>query len=81
LKQEDIQPTGHSIELRLYAEDPTSFMPSPGKIETLHFPKMEGVRIDSGYESGSTVSPFYDPMIAKIIVSGSSREEAIKRCT
>ncbi|QHA91693.1 acetyl-CoA carboxylase biotin carboxylase subunit [Bacillus sp. N1-1] len=80
LKQENIQPTGHSIELRLYAEDPTSFMPSPGKIETLHFPKMEGVRIDSGYASGSTVSPFYDPMIAKIIVSGSSREEAIKRC-
>lgn len=80
LKQENIQPTGHSIELRLYAEDPTSFMPSPGKIETLHFPKMVGVRIDSGYESGSTVSPFYDPMIAKIIVSGSSREEAIKRC-
>ena len=79
LKQEDIHPTGHSIELRLYAEDPTSFMPSPGKIEALHFPKMEGVRIDSGYESGSTVSPFYDPMIAKIIVSGSNRDEAIKR--
>ncbi|WP_273850312.1 acetyl-CoA carboxylase biotin carboxylase subunit [Guptibacillus spartinae] len=79
LKQEEIKPTGHSIEHRLYAEDPTSFMPSPGKIEALEFPEIEGVRIDSGYESGSTVTPFYDPMIAKIIVSGSSREEAIKR--
>ncbi len=78
MKQEDIMPTGHSIEFRLYAEDPSTFMPSPGKIETLHFPEMKNVRIDSGYESGSTVSPFYDPMIAKIIVNGSTRDEAIK---
>ena len=79
LKQEDIVPTGHSIEFRLYAEDPTSFMPSPGKIETLKFPEIEGVRIDAGYESGSSVSPFYDPMIAKIIVSGATRKEAIDK--
>ncbi|MGB8001870.1 MAG: acetyl-CoA carboxylase biotin carboxylase subunit [Anaerobacillus sp.] len=78
LKQKDIMPSGHSIEFRLYAEDPTNFMPSPGKIEKLYFPTMEDVRIDSGYESGSNVSPFYDPMIAKIIVKGSTRQEAIQ---
>ncbi len=78
LSQKEIMPSGHSIEFRLYAEDPTNFMPSPGRIEKLHFPNMEDVRIDSGYESGSSVSPFYDPMIAKIIVKGSTRHEAIQ---
>lgn len=78
LTQEEISPTGHSIEFRLYAEDPVTFMPSPGKIETLEYPEVKGIRIDGGYESGSTVTPFYDPMIAKIIASGSNRNEALK---
>ncbi|WP_347550466.1 acetyl-CoA carboxylase biotin carboxylase subunit [Pseudalkalibacillus hwajinpoensis] len=78
LRQEEIFPSGHSMEFRLYAEDPHTFMPSPGKIETLDFPKMDLVRIDSGYESGSSVSPFYDPMIAKVIISGTARDETIK---
>lgn len=78
LAQEEISPSGHSIEFRLYAEDPNTFMPSPGKIESLEFPEVEGIRIDGGYESGSTVSPFYDPMIAKIIASGENRKEALE---
>lgn len=78
LAQEEISPSGHSIEFRLYAEDPNTFMPSPGKIESLEFPEVDGIRIDGGYESGSTVSPFYDPMIAKIIASGENRKEALE---
>ncbi|WP_377889371.1 acetyl/propionyl/methylcrotonyl-CoA carboxylase subunit alpha [Alkalihalobacillus sp. R86527] len=78
LTQEEISPRGHSIEFRLYAEDPNTFMPSPGKIESLEFPEVDGIRIDGGYESGSTVSPFYDPMIAKIIATGTSRDESLE---
>ncbi|MCA0987967.1 acetyl-CoA carboxylase biotin carboxylase subunit [Guptibacillus algicola] len=78
LTQEEISPEGHSIEFRLYAEDPNTFMPSPGKIESLVFPDVKGIRIDGGYESGSAVSPFYDPMIAKIIATGSTRKESLE---
>lgn len=70
---------GHAIEFRLYAEDSERFMPSPGKLEVLRFPGGEGIRIDSGYAEGNSVTPYYDPMIAKIIVSGSDREQALER--
>lgn len=78
LTQEEIMSKGHAIEFRLYAEDPITFFPSPGKIERLIWPKSENVRIDFGYESGNAVTPFYDPMIAKIIVSDSNREGCMK---
>ncbi|QFT88764.1 2-oxoglutarate carboxylase small subunit [Bacillus sp. THAF10] len=77
LMQEEISSKGHAIEFRLYAEDPVKFFPSPGLITTWHLPERDGVRIDSGYGPDLKVTPFYDPMIAKIIVSGETREAAI----
>jgi acetyl-CoA carboxylase biotin carboxylase subunit len=79
LKQEDVHRTGAAIEFRIYAEDPVKFFPSPGIIKELRPPAGEGVRLDAGYESGSTVTPLYDPMIAKLIISGVHRDEAIAR--
>jgi acetyl-CoA carboxylase, biotin carboxylase subunit len=78
LLQNEIISKGHAIEFRLYAEDPVTFFPSPGKIEELVWPEIENVRIDAGYESGNQVTPFYDPMIAKIIVSDSNRAECLQ---
>ena len=76
-KQDDIKFNGHAIEARLYAEDPSNdFLPSVGKIELWKAPELEGVRIDHGVQSGTSVSPFYDPMLGKIIAHGQSREEA-----
>lgn len=79
LQQDQITSTGHAIEFRLYAEDPVKFFPSPGLITKWHLPVEEGVRIDSGYGPDLKVTPFYDPMIAKIIISGDTREEAIDK--
>ncbi|OIK14048.1 biotin carboxylase [Bacillus sp. MUM 116] len=76
-KQSEIKSVGHAIEFRLYAEDPVRFLPSPGKITVFEWEKRQGVRVDAGYESGGTVSPFYDPMIAKCIFYGESRSEAL----
>ncbi|WP_079508334.1 acetyl-CoA carboxylase biotin carboxylase subunit [Mesobacillus jeotgali] len=78
LLQDEIEKKGWAIEFRLYAEDPVRFLPSPGKIKEFSWEGREGVRVDGGYESGSTVTPFYDPMVAKCIVAGSNREEAIQ---
>lgn len=78
LAQNEIMSKGHAMEFRLYAEDPVTFFPAPGKIEELVWPEMENVRIDAGYENGNQVTPFYDPMIAKIIVSDSNRAECLK---
>jgi acetyl-CoA carboxylase, biotin carboxylase subunit len=77
LLQGEITRKGHAIEYRLYAEDPSSFLPSPGKITSLEWPEVPNARVDSGYESGLTVSPFYDPMIAKCIISGDDRTQAL----
>jgi acetyl-CoA carboxylase, biotin carboxylase subunit len=79
LRQSEIQSTGHSIEFRLYAEDPVKFLPSPGKINKLDWGNTEGIRIDSGYVEGGMVTPFYDPMIAKCIFKEDSREESLRR--
>ncbi len=78
LSQEDVARNGHSIEARIYAEDPVTFFPSPGTIETYKEPSGEHVRIESSVKQGSQVTPFYDPMIGKLIVTGKDRAEAIQ---
>ena len=76
LRQEQLSINGHAIEARLYAEDPAKgFLPSTGKLEVLDFPA--NARVDTGVEAGSVISPFYDPMIAKLITHGDTREDAI----
>lgn len=77
--QQDISRTGHAIEVRVYAEDPVKMLPSPGTIVRLQLPEGEGIRNDVAVESGSVVTPYYDPMIGKLIAYGSTREEAISR--
>ncbi len=77
--QDDIKFTGHAIECRINAECPETFIPSPGKIEVYHAPGGYGVRVDSHMYQGYSVPPYYDSMIAKLIVHGTSREEAIAR--
>ena len=79
IKQEDISPKGHAIECRINAEDPNTFMPSPGKIERFHQPGGLGVRVDSHVYGGYTVPPYYDSMIGKLIVHGEDRAGAIAR--
>lgn len=79
ISQEDIHFTGHAIECRINAEDPNTFIPSPGLITTYHPPGGPGIRIDTHIYAGYTVPPFYDSMIAKIIAHGPTREMAIAR--
>jgi 3-methylcrotonyl-CoA carboxylase alpha subunit len=80
LGQSEIRQDGHAVEARLYAENPeNNFLPSSGKIHALQFPDGEGLRVDTGVEAGSEVTPFYDPMIAKIIAHGATRDEALDR--
>ena len=71
--------TGHAIELRINAEDPKRFLPGPGKVATWLEPTGEGVRVDSGYGPGTTVTPFYDSLMAKLIVHGTDRADAIAK--
>lgn len=78
--QKDISRRGHAIECRIYAEDPANqFLPSIGQISHYQPPFGPGVRVDDGIESGSQVSPYYDPMLAKVITWGNSRQEAIAK--
>ena len=75
--QEDVELTGHAIEVRLYTEDPAQdFLPTSGMIDLWREPTGVGVRVDSGISSGQEISPFYDPMVAKIIAFGPNREVA-----
>jgi len=78
-KQEDIKILGHAIECRINAEDPKTFMPSPGLINLWHAPGGPGIRVDSHIYSGYRVPPFYDSMIGKIIAHGSNRDAAVAR--
>jgi len=81
LNQGDIRSSGHAIEVRLYAEDPSrGFLPQTGKLEVLSFPQQDGfVRVDTGVVEGDEVSPHYDPMIAKLVVRGENRAQAVAR--
>ena len=80
LQQKDIKITGHAIECRINAENPKkNFRPSPGKITDVHFPGGEGVRVDSAIYTGYEVPPYYDSMLAKLIVHADDREEAIRK--
>jgi acetyl-CoA carboxylase biotin carboxylase subunit len=79
LKQEEIRRLGHALEFRIYAEDPVRFLPSPGPLNVFRPPEGEGIRVDAGYAEGGVVTPYYDPLLAKLIVSGKTREEAIRR--
>jgi acetyl-CoA carboxylase biotin carboxylase subunit len=77
--QEDLRFSGHAIECRINAEDPQTFMPSPGKVTQYHVPGGMHVRVDSGLYQGYTVPPYYDSMIGKLIVYGRTREGALMR--
>lgn len=77
--EDDLVHSGWAIEARIYAEDPKRFFPSPGTIAEYSEPQGEGVRVDSGFEAGSVITPYYDPLLAKLIVHGHDREEAVKR--
>ena len=79
LSQNDIVISGHAIECRINAEDPSTFLPSPGKVDTYHVPGGPGIRIDSGLFSGSEVPPYYDSLISKLIVHGDNRHDCILR--
>ena len=78
--QDDIKPLGHAIECRINAEDPDNgFMPCPGKITSCYTPGGPGVRVDTHIYPGYTIPPFYDSMVAKLIVHGKNRQEAIQK--
>jgi 3-methylcrotonyl-CoA carboxylase alpha subunit len=80
LKQDQVPLNGHAVEARLYAEDPErGFLPSTGKLIALRLPQGEGVRVDTGVGVGDAVTPFYDPMIAKVIAHAPTREQALDR--
>jgi len=74
-----VAPVGHAVEFRVYAEDPVRFLPSPGAITEWSPPAGPGIRVDAGYEAGNTVTPFYDPLLAKLCVHGGTRDEALGR--
>ncbi|MGE7911200.1 acetyl-CoA carboxylase biotin carboxylase subunit [Lysinibacillus xylanilyticus] len=77
--RDSIQRKGHAIEVRIYAENPSTFFPSPGTITAFELPTGEGIRHECGVEAGTTVTPFYDPMISKLVVWGETRAIACER--
>ena len=80
IKQEDLKIKGHSIELRVYAEDPLNdFLPSVGNLEKYILPQGEGIRVDNGYEQGMDVPIYYDPMLSKLVVHAENRTLAIQK--
>lgn len=79
IKQEDLKINGHALELRVYAEDPLNdFLPSVGHLEQYQIPVGDGIRVDNGFEEGMDIPIYYDPMLAKLITYGKTREEAIQ---
>lgn len=79
-RQEDLRPRGHSIEARVYAEDSDrDFMPSPGKVGAIAWPQGPGIRVDAGIAAGVEITPYYDPMVAKVVAWGETREIARRR--
>jgi 3-methylcrotonyl-CoA carboxylase alpha subunit len=80
LEQKDLKISGHAIEARIYAEDPErDFLPATGKLAHVSFPEGAGIRVDTGVESGAEITPWYDPMIAKLIVHAADRPAALAR--
>lgn len=80
LAQDRLAITGHAIEARIYAENPAKrFLPSPGTLTRLELPHGTGLRVECGYEQGNTVTPFYDPMVMKLIAHGENRGQSISR--
>jgi 3-methylcrotonyl-CoA carboxylase alpha subunit len=80
LAQDRIKPDGHAIEARIYAENPSkNFMPSPGLLTMMRLPSGEGIRVDTGYAEGNRITPFYDPMVMKVIAHAADRDQAINR--
>ena len=80
MQQAELSFTGHAIEARVYAENPhEQFLPQTGLLKGVSWPELDGVRVDTGYESDDEVTPFYDPMLAKIIAWGETREVAVLR--
>jgi len=80
LTQADVRMCGHAIECRINAEDPAhDFRPAPGRVQAIRFPPHEGLRVDTHLEDGALISPYYDSMVAKVIATGSTREEARMR--
>ena len=77
--QQDIVRKGFAIEARLYAEDPYSMFPSTGRLEIFRVPELFGVRVETGYKRGQMITPYYDPLLAKVIAKGNTREQAIGR--
>jgi acetyl-CoA carboxylase biotin carboxylase subunit len=78
ISQDDVRFTGHAIECRINAEDPNhNFFPSPGVIRSLEWPSGDGIRVDTGVAAGSVVSPYYDSLLAKLIVHAPDRDAAI----
>ena len=79
IKQEDLQLKGHAVELRVYAEDPMNdFLPSVGHLDVYQIPVGENIRVDNGFEQGMDIPIYYDPMLAKLITYGETREQAIR---
>ena len=76
---ETATPTGHAIELRVNAEDPKRFLPGPGPVTEWVEPTGDGVRVDAGYAAGTVVTPFYDSLLAKLVVHGGDRQQALQR--
>jgi acetyl-CoA carboxylase, biotin carboxylase subunit len=73
------QPSGHAVEFRVYAEDPVRFLPGPGRITAWQQPSGDGIRVDAGYAAGDTVTPHYDPLMAKLCAHGADRAQALER--
>lgn len=79
IRQEDLKIKGHAMELRVYAEDPMNdFLPSVGHLDVYQLPEGKGIRVDNGFEHGMDIPIYYDPMLAKLITYGETREEAIQ---
>lgn len=79
IKQNDLKILGHALELRVYAEDPlNNFLPSVGRLDVYKIPEGKGIRVDNGFEEGMDIPIYYDPMLAKLITYGKTREEAIE---
>src|SRR5262249_10082400 len=76
---DSVRTAGHAVELRVYAEDPVRFLPSPGLIERWQERSGEGVRVDAGYRAGNAVTPHYDPLLAKLVTYGADRKQALER--